>query len=69
MDGKIKMEVVLIRYKPRYDDCEEIIGIAISVEMAIKYVEDLASKYPYAYGKDYGTYYFEKYDLIKEVQT
>ena len=66
MDGKIKMEVILIKYKPRYDDCEEIVCIASNIKVANKYIEDLAAKYPYAYGKDYGTYYFEKYDLIKE---
>lgn len=61
------MEVVLIRCKYRYEDCEEIVGIASHIDMAQKYVEDLAAKHPYAYGTDYNTYYFETYKLIEEV--
>ena len=60
------MEVVLIRRKSRYDDCEEIVGIAINMDTANKYIENLATKYPYAYGKDYGTYYCETYNIIEE---
>ena len=63
---RLNVEVVLIKRKSRYDDCEEIVGIATNMDVANKYIEDLADKYPYAYGKDYGTYYFEKYKLIKE---
>lgn len=59
------MEVVLIKRKSRYDDCEEIVGIAINMDTANKYIKDLAAKYPYAYGEDYGTYYFEKYKVIE----
>ena len=60
------MQVVLIKRKSRYEDCEEIVGVAANMDAANKYIENLAAKYPYAYGKDYGTYYFEKYDIIEE---
>ena len=62
------MKVILIKYRYRYDDCEEIIGVAVSMDTANKYIKDLAAKYPYAYGEDYGTYYFEEYKLIEEVK-
>ena len=61
------MKVVLIKYKARYEDCEEIVDIASNMDIANKYIEDLQTKYPYAYGKDYGTYYFETFDVITEV--
>lgn len=59
------MNVVLMKYKARYEDCEEIIGIALNMEVANKHIEELATKYPYAYGKEYGTYYFEEYKVIE----
>lgn len=61
------MKVVLIKRIARYDDCEEIVGIALNMDLANKYIKDLQEKYPYAYGTDYGTYYFETYDVIEEV--
>lgn len=60
------MKVVLIKYKMRYEDCEEIIGIALNMDVANKHIEELATKYPYAYGKEYGTYYFEEHEVIKD---
>lgn len=60
------MEVVLIRRKSRYEDCEEIVGIAINMDVANKYIKDLSTKYPYAYGESYGTYYLERYKVIEE---
>lgn len=62
------MEVVLIKYKYRYEDCEETIGIAINMEVANKYVEDLKTKYPYAYGENYGTYFFDTHKVIEELK-
>ena len=60
------MEVVLIKFDYRYDDCVETIGIATNREAADKYVKDLAAKYPHCYGEGYGTWYFEDFDLIEE---
>ncbi len=60
------MKVILIKYKARYDDCEEIIGIALNMDVANKYVEDLKTKYPYAYGEDYGIYFFDTQRVIEE---
>ena len=55
------MEVVLIKYKSRYDDYEDIIGIATDMEVANNHIKNLEAKYPYAFGENYGTYSFEKY--------
>ena len=60
------MKVVLIKYKSRYDDCEEIVGVAINMDVANKYVEDLKTKYPYAYGEDCGIYFFDTQRVIEE---
>ena len=60
------MKVVLIRYESRYDDCEEIVGVAVNMNVAEKYVEELKTKYPYAYGENYGTYFFDTQRVIEE---
>jgi hypothetical protein len=60
------MEVVLIKYRSRYENLEETIGIAVNQEAAVKYMEDLATRYPLAYGSEYGTAYYEAFDLIEE---
>ena len=59
------MEVVTIRYKSRYDDCEEIVGVAMNMDVAKEYVEKLKTANPYAYGEKYGTYYFETHKVIE----
>jgi hypothetical protein len=58
------MKVILIKYIPLYEDVEETIGIAANQEAAEKYMEDLAARYPLAYGSDYGTAYYEAFELI-----
>jgi hypothetical protein len=60
------MKVVLIKWKPKYDDIEEIVGIAANEEVAYKHMQELALKYPHCYGATYGTRYFEDFDLIEE---
>ena len=60
------MEVVLIKHTAKYDDCEKIIGIALNEKIANEYIEDLAIKYPYVYGKEYGSFSFETYKIIDE---
>ena len=62
------MEIVTIRYKSRYDDCEEIVGVAMNMDVAKEYVEKLKTANPYAYGDNYGTYYFETYKVIEEIK-
>ena len=59
------MEVVTIRYKQRYYDYEEIVGVAMNMDVAKEYVEKLKTANPYAYGEKYGTYYFETYKVIE----
>ena len=63
------MKVVLIKYKSRYDDCEEIVGVATNMDVANKYVEDLKTKYPYAYGENYGTYFFDTRTVIEKLKS
>ena len=60
------MKMVLIKYDCRYEDVQEIIGIAINMDAANKYVEWLGTKWPDAYGKNHGTYLFEEYEAIDE---
>ena len=60
------MEVVLIKYKSRYEDCEEFIGVAENINAAKQHVEWLAAKYPDAYGDAHGRYYFEEHKVIVE---
>lgn len=62
------MEVVTIRYESRYDDCEEIVGVAMNMDVAKEYVEKLKTANPYAYGEKYGTYYFETCKVIEEIK-
>lgn len=55
------MKVILIEYIPKYDDCIEKVGIAINMESAMKYVEELQRKYPHGY---VGRFSFEEFYLI-----
>ena len=47
------MNVILIKWRSRWEDYDEIIGIA-------------ATKYPDCYGDRYSTWAFEDFDLIEE---
>ena len=57
-------KVILIQYKMKYEDGLENVGVAISKENAEKYIKELQSKYPDAYGDAHGKFYFEEFDLI-----
>lgn len=58
------MEVILITHTLRYDDYDGIVGIAMDVDIANKYIEDLKTKYPYVYGDSCGRFSLEKYKVI-----
>lgn len=58
------MKVILIRHIPRYDDCEEIVDIAIDGDIANKRIEELKIQYPYVYGDEYGRFVLEEYRVI-----
>ena len=60
------MEVVFIKFKDRYGDCEEDIGVAINMEAADKHIEELRNKYPLCYGKEYGKFYVEVFKVIED---
>ena len=60
------MEVVFIKFKNRYEDCEEDIGVAINMDVAYKHIEELIAKYPLCYGKEYGSFHVEVFKLIEE---
>ena len=62
------MEVILIKHRERYDSFEESVGVAINMDIALKYAEDLKIKYPYVYGDEVGRFYFERLDLIEEIK-
>lgn len=59
------MEVVFIKFKYRYEDCEEDIGVAINMDVAYKYIEELRNKYPLCYGIGCGKFYVEAFKVIE----
>jgi hypothetical protein len=59
------MEVVFIKFKDRYEDCTEDIGVAINMESAYKHIEELRNKYPLCYGKEYGNFHVEVFKVIE----
>lgn len=60
------MNVILIKWRSRWEDGEEIVGIAANEAVAHKHTEELATKYPHCYGAPYGTWAFEDFTLIEE---
>lgn len=60
------MKVFLIKWQARYEDCDELVGIAASEALADKYTKELAAKYPHCYGSQYGHWEYEYFDLIEE---
>ena len=61
------MKMILIKYMPRYDDCVEIIGIALNMYVAKKYVEDFKNKY-HSYRDEYGRFDFEEHNVIADFE-
>ena len=43
-------------HKAKYEDMVENVDIAIGMDIALKYAEDLKIKYPYLYGDEYGVF-------------
>ena len=58
------MKVVVINYISRYEDSEEIIGVALNMDIAKRYTEFLKEQYPYAYGDECGKFRYDKYEVI-----
>jgi hypothetical protein len=58
------MKVGLIKYYPKYDEMEEIVGVAASKEAAKKYMEELHKKWPYCYQQD--LFEYVEFELIEE---
>ena len=59
------MKVVLIKYHPLYEDYEEIVGIAINMEMANKHIQHLKKRCPHAYEYDDNRFDFDEYEVIE----
>ena len=59
------MDVVFIKFKNRYEDCTEDIGIAINIKTANKYIDKLIAEYPLCYGSQYGTFLCEVFKVIE----
>lgn len=55
---------VLIKFKMQYEPETEIEGIAINMEVAKKYAEELKKKWPHLY--PHGEFIFEEYEMIME---
>jgi hypothetical protein len=60
------MNVILIKWRARWEDLDETVGIATNEVAAHKHAKELATKYPHCYGDQYGTWHFEDFDLIEE---
>lgn len=60
------MELIVINYISRYEDNEEIVGIALNMDIAKRHVEFLKEQYPYAYGDKCGKFRFDEYKVIEE---
>ena len=58
------MKVGLIKYYHKYDETEEIVGIASSKEAAKKYMEKLQKMWPYCYQSELFEYI--EFELIEE---
>ena len=58
------MKVGLIKYYHKYDEMEEIVGVAASKEAAKKYMEELQKKWPYCYQSD--LFEYVEFELIEE---
>lgn len=59
------MEVVFIKFKDRYEDCTEDIGVAINIKAANKHIDKLRTEYPLCYGREYGTFFVEVFKVIE----
>ena len=59
------MDVVVIRFIYKYDHIEEIVGVAINMDVAKKYADDLKSKH-LCYGETAGEFFFEEHKIIDE---
>lgn len=60
------MDVIFIKFIPRYDDYTEDIGVAINMKAVDKHIEELREKAPLCYGKEYGRFHVEVFKLIEE---
>lgn len=60
------MNVILIKWRSRWEDDVETVGIAATEAIAYKHTRELATKYPHCYGDQYGTWAFEDFNLIEE---
>jgi cyclopropane fatty-acyl-phospholipid synthase-like methyltransferase len=63
---RINMNVILIKWRSKWEDYDELVGIAANEAVAHKHTKELATKYPDCYGDCYGTWYFEDFNLIEE---
>ena len=57
------MKVGLIKYYHKYDEVEEIVGIATSKKAAKKYMEELRKKWPHCYNN---IFEYVEFELIEE---
>lgn len=60
------MELVLIKFRYRYIDAEEHIGVAINMEAAYKHIDKLRNEHPQCYGSDDGSFHVEVFKVIEE---
>lgn len=58
--------VILIQFKPKYEDLLEELGITININIAEKFVNQLQHNYPDCYGQHCGNFIFTGFKLIKE---
>jgi hypothetical protein len=60
------MNVILIKWRPRWEDYEETVALAANEKVANRHAKELATKYPDCYGEQYGRWIFEDICLVEE---
>ena len=60
------MYVILIKYKDKYEEVEEIVGVAANSDIAYKHIKNLKINFPHAYGDSYGRFSLEQCKVIEE---
>lgn len=58
------MKVLVINYDSFYE--EEVVGVALNMDAAKRYIKILKEQYPYLYEDKFGKFYYDEYEVIEE---
>ena len=60
------MKVLVINHDSFYEYSEEVVGVALNMDAAKRYVKILKEQYPYLYGDKFGKFRYDEYEVIEE---